>query len=1057
MQQNSSKFIILSSTFILFCQQVVWGFPAKTFCLRSLSLEESSRQVNGLPADAGGIASATGRAYAYQTKSAPYLWMRLFSLEDNEFHHEMSYLHAEVTNIYTRLISSNRVIRRRFKKRYEAGSIALPEHQAMRALKYNSKFGITRDIRKDVAKLLKELGLEEGSQKTNGVLRQIYLEGPDAFKTQETFSEFYRRVSRFLNTDPLKTEDEVGNIKRMETLWKQCRLVCPWLRTYMRLKAYERNFVQWFERHRISLDAETFQGSASGPKGANLSDILWLKSMGLKFRELRDMVTRAGRGINKADYKKITDRDDYESFLREAFWILLYNCRLTEKYFKNQQAYSKFISFLFDEKLRTGEINEVYYSDISAEEAREDAALRKKRDQDIGVMRGQLAAEAQRQLNKQYGVEEGYVLPLGILQLRGLPHPEFHLERDNDKFVTRVIDPLDHTLTAASIVATQKSKNGKCIRLAVLLHDIGKGWKGRDHPLVSASRLDEIFEEDWQLGMILSKEEVAFIRLLVENHDVFHSIKMRKPRAEPQRIAALLSPRREGYELLGPYLEAATIRNAERKVAMADMRSIPSIRLQGVDERTAAKEKLIDGVLRNANSTIINQLLLSYYDNREWWLAPLLRWLEDKGKDGNFRKEFLKSVAWELTDTNMSYAEFEETVLTNLGLAIPENERDDNIKEFLHRAYRRYVIPMERRLPVAKGIQQPEGGGFHNALTQMVGTYRIADADMQFIQGLGKDLENAIGLGVRRVFGFDVNCRVSAIGSSQRGTFVVKERGPGKRKITRLDFDYSVWLDIRTEDFIKMGGTDNRAPHVILNYIPPGIIGKLQRFAMMYRGQSRAELSYKHPVATEGLPGAYLYTIVCNGNIPLVHMLISTQENTGAIQYNKAFSEQLAALSSEQDRQRYLRNIRLLRDFIRNYLRIPSARGCLYRADVIEQLIMQTGGFEEAMEFVYEGSFVREAKGEEVKESLRSFKEAKANLWLPSVVYDRGNLLHNLNEEEWKTLAFAAQRLMMWRREDLRWTLENLSRQPTLFDVPVHGIGRIEDRKHAQALMDQLL
>ncbi len=887
--------------------------------LRALSFSESAR--NGTP-------RSEAQMYFSEPTSAAVRWSDLLSMPDEDFVDAMVAISGDVEEIYMSVLEDTGTVAE-FKKRYEDGVIAITG--APQGYKYNEKFGVIRDVRREISDLFKALGMQEDSEedfkKANNFLRNIGGATNDDFDSDESFRAYVEESLRY-------TEVKHGDLEGVNWEWLKdiSRKIIPRARFYVNLRMFERGFIAHFKQQGLSLDLGTFKEVSSkfGMVGRGLT-------------EAQQAATSA-EGLHEQLYLAASSVD-YKRFLSEVFWRLLTNCKLRPEHFASEEEYDAFIHFLFRYKYSRGEI-------IIPEESVRPAAQ-----------------EVQKRLNERYNVSGGNILPLSILELYGVPHPVVHWSADRDKFITRINDPLTHTLLATRNLLTHGFKNKKCLRLAILLHDISKkkvGLRLRGHYAVSAEMVDGALEE-WGLSPYLSREEKALIRLLVDTHAEFHSIRQGRAERSPLDIAKRLSPQRgEGYEILESCIAPETLLRMHRRITYADIISIPGVVRQNIKPGqldTAALLRqanvdLIGGVLRTAHKRVITELLVEEADAAlsgqppSPCIAPIVDWLSKM--DQRARRNFFRKTAGVLSDMNISFSEIEDFILNNrldsvLGEAINvfvEPTARASVREFLHRAFERFVNSMEEALPAAAledgsifGVRP--ANEFYSCMENLVDKFAIGQDDMAFMDGLNAKLKDAVEGALREYFGPGVSA--VSVGSSQRETFVL---GGG---VADVDFDFQVTVD-KAAPWPDQQALANVIPKKVMQAI--GSVREAEIFSMEHREDRYYRLKALFYEIRER-PDTYLIKITCNEK-SFVDVVITKNPDRGAVLYNEAFSRQLADMYPDYV-EYCLANIRMFKYFIRRVLKIDRGRlGSLGRADVIEQLVMQNGGtFAGVMEYVY--------------------------------------------------------------------------------------------------------
>lgn len=1002
----AKKFLFLIASFVFVSNfSAIASGPNCTsgvrFGLRALSFSESAR--TEAARDNMPLVEEIIEVQPYFTEpaGAGARWSYFLSMPDEEYADFMATMMGDVDEIYMGVLEDMGAVEE-FRKRYEAGVIAITG--TPQGYKYNEKFGVVRDVRKEVSDLFKALRIQEDSEEdfrsANNFLQKIGRATSDDFDSAESFRTYVEENLR-------SAKVEHGNLEGVnwERLKDSSRKIIPWARFHANLKVFERDFIARFRQHGLTVDLETFQGAASrfGITGKGLA--------------AAQKAAISGQGLNEQLYMAATSVD-YNRFLSEIFWRLLTECKLRAEHFAGRQEYDEFTFFLFRYKNSRGEI--VMPEESAASAARETQVL----------------------LNERYNVTGGNMLPMAVLELYGVPHPVVHWSADRDKFITRINDPLTHTLITARNLLTHGIKNGKCLRLAMLLHDISKkkvGLRLRGHYAVSARMVEGALNE-WGLSECLSAEEKALVRLLVDTHAEFHSIKRGRSERSPLDIAGRLSPQRgEGYEILEGCISPETLLRMHRRITYADIVSIPGVVRQNIQPgqlNTAALLRqtnvdLIEGVLRVAHKRVITELLVQEADAAlagqppSVCVAPIVEWL--RGMNNPARRTFFRKTAGILSDMNISFSEIEDFILNNrLDSVLGENisafveppVRSD-VREFLRRAFERFVHSREDALPA---MTLPDGSvfgvrpanEFYTCTENLVDRFAIGQKEMAFTDQLNANLKNAVESVLRGYFGPGITA--VSVGSSQRETFVL---GSG---VADADFDFQVaidkttpWPDQQTLSVV----IPKKIQQAVSGVREAGILSREYRLDRYYRLQTNF-------YEVRRIPDTYFVRVMCN-NKPLVDVVITKNPDKGAVLYNEAFSRQLA-MQHPDHVEDILRNIRMFRYFMRRVLKIDKGKpGSLGRADVIEQLVMQNGGtFTGAMEYVYEVSF------NGGKRLMDFDTEIKPNLHLDSIVNPGGNLMYAVTKDEWVKLAQAAQNFDARRAQNTTWTLENLAGSPVI-------------------------
>jgi len=973
--------IICVSTFL--CQQVCWANPHEFRSLRALSLIEGKRQLTK-----GHAASA--------------VWGNWLAISDNEFLARMGQLRRDVDGVYFGVLNDMGFVDR-FRQRYEAGSLAIRSQPS--GYVYHPKLGAARDIRAAVNVVLKSVGLDDPAE------ARTFLQDLQAAKagTVQNPAEFHFLVQSSLQA---LGKDSLGiDESEWATLASNCGKIRPWLDLHLGLTSYEQGFVEGHQGKGLSLDTTTYTQAAV--------------KLGLMATSQTKRMTQAMTsdvGLSKELYEEVTGRD-YNQFLRTVFWVLVFDCKLGRQHFEDEAGYKKFISSLFAEKFSRGEINEVYFGEDEA---------------GIAQTRTAIATEVQKRLNKRYGVSIGNVLPLDILEMYGVPHPVIHWFADRDTYITHVYDPLYHSLTAAGRVATHRFKNRKCLRLAMLLHDVSKARLGMNlegHPEKSAEMVDEVLE-DWGLAPELTDEEKTLIKILVKTHADFHSVRPDIPRKDPLQIAERFKPPAN----LAPYVDQMTLLCMHRRIIGADVTSIPGVVRQGIApgqlNSVALEENIrasvIPGHLRRSHSRVFSQILRSEFQRDETWMKPVHEWLGGKGT--SFRAGFFQRLGWELADLSVDPAALQERILGNAANEIgPEQEA--NCIAFLDAAFHRFAEFQERVLPSVPaqvGASHAEPlGPFNESLTYIASQYGLPEPDRVFIESLSQQVTTAVEAVVQEEIA--PSCSAVPVGSTQRATFIVRNRS--YRVPTDVDFDCRVLVP-EDVDLPNLSEIEMRVAKKIRDRLLN--MGELYMFLIRYKAQRRVTLDFK-VAQPPGQPDTYLIRIVYNNVGFVVDVAISKALAIQEVGYNSKLRTQLDSMPLGLGGE-YRMNVRLTKDFIRRHLGIKKGpTGCLAKGHVIEQLVMQTGrclegdwlrvvepgSFEKVMEFMYAHSFTAEGR-------LRDFDTVKHELWIKDITGTDRNILADLTEDEWRALALASRRFNTFKQRDTHWSLPSLAGKPTI-------------------------
>lgn len=763
---------------------------------------------------------------------------------------------------------------------------------------------------------------------------------------------------------------------------------------------------------------QRYQGKTP-PLDISIMEKLPTTCMPWSLKHNRELLKAIGGGIDKAFFERLAGEGyDYNQFLAEIFWVLLSECRLKKGHFENEEAYNRFIALLFKYKFGRGEINEIYF----------DAA---------GDEKQQVALEVQRRLNSRFGLTEGNALPVHLLELFGKAHPPQHWSTESSGRVDRIYDPFHHTFNAASGLITVRFKNRKSLRLAVLLHDISKGTMKityRGHPEKSAEMVKATLEE-W--GLKISEEERGLVELLVRTHADLGSIRSDIPELGPAEIVARLKP----PPALARFIDHATLIKMHRRIYVADVTSIPGFIRKHIKPGTMNESTLQTAFLatiaeiEKKHSDVIKYLLSAEYQNDAEWMKPVSDWCRVRNIPLDF---FFAQLSNWFADLNLEYDPFEENAIklaANIGIFDPNDDAAvAAFINFLEEAFTRFVDTRETALPPAvineSGPSIPaQPAHFEESLREATEEYGIGGDVENRVQGLRQALMGIIDGVIKERLG---ECEVVAIGSHVRQTYNPEQ----------MDFDF----DVLTHD--------KKASEFDIEYIGSRIYNELIKcrelssFIKDFRRRrglkTDQSLEYRIFPQIRGLSGTHLISVSI-ANRPIVEVMVSQNpeiEIKGKV-YNEAFNGQLKALDARQ-KERYFRNVRLAKDFIRNYLKRSPRMGCLGKGFIIEQLVMQSGrcgenwlevlepgSFQQALEFIYQQSFDGEGymrNFEEVKGSLRVWDIAHMKLD-PAL---RINLLDGITKEEWEMLAKAARRFKNFEKRNIHWNLFMLAGQYTV-------------------------
>ncbi len=174
------------------------------------------------------------------------------------------------------------------------------------------------------------------------------------------------------------------------------------------------------------------------------------------------------------------------------------------------------------------------------------------------------------------------IFPQALLDLKNIPDkatPVIH----QDPETKRAINPFIHSINAAILINIGEINNIRALRIAMLLHDIGKvkyesfqsdGYVF--HAETSATMIDDTLEQ-WGIREHLSDEEVVLIKFLVANHDMLN--RHTQPSTMWQyNISKIIETLQPPAELEAAGFTFFTMLKYARRVMQADANSVPKLK-----------------------------------------------------------------------------------------------------------------------------------------------------------------------------------------------------------------------------------------------------------------------------------------------------------------------------------------------------------------------------------------------------------------------------------------------------------------------------------------------
>ena len=1008
MRSIPAKTVLITLFLIFLCRNaaLVPFCISSSACLRPLSFNESVNHDEAI------VAGENNSIRSQKTYSAQEFWAYALHLSDERYEALIVEMQSDATEAYLNVLTDMGFVDK-FKARYESGSIAAAD--TPEGYKYHPKFGVFRDIRKDVAEILDLLGVSGcGDERAEALMNQMYYFDSEAAADLVSFRIM---VVRALENVGIKLVD-TGDIGWVN-LHVKCRRVRTWLPFYLTCKGRERAFKKSCKAG-LRLDEESFKGlKAKGLFGANAEQL--------------KAAAASPEGITPSLYGEDAFHN-YDTFLSEAFWFLLVNCKLREWHFGSEEAYNEFIGELFRYKYEKGEIT--CWRETGKHE--KEGTYFGQTEAEIAALRRRAAEEVLSRINGEYGIASGNLFPVEFLELYGVPHPVQHWSADGDRYINRVYDPLQHTFRAASTLRTAGFRNIECLRLAILLHDVSKarlGLRLGKHWDASEEMIDEVME-GWQIGDLFSEEQLTLVKLLAGTHAEFHNIRMGRANSPPLSIAKRLSVNRPGYEILTPYIAPESVLWMHAEIVRADITTIPSVARHGVkagqlNEDTMVsehKKTVIEDTLRKSFQRVVTEILMEECKAAlgnplyKGCLEPILDWLRGSPDEPRTRSErmvLFRKVAGLLSDKAVSPSYLKDCVVNNkmdrilgdfFNCPIGSDDDKESMARFLDLAYNRFVLPREDRLASGKAavVPGPVVSDFDRCLSDYRLLFNMHEDVIKGVSLLDSNLRASCESLLRKHVSGDIV--VSTVGSAERSTFVGL---PGYAD-AELDFVIKIPANMPLDD------TDirSRIPRLIRENLK--VNRPLLAYLTRYMNADSRDISEGGGLPRV-LPDPICISIKIR-NRPFLNFYITRQSDSGARTYNASFDQELRK-KAPLERRDCLAGIRMFRYFVRKVLDIRAVRGgSLGRADVLECIALRHGGdFEKIIDWAYNISFDADGR-------LKDFSDIKPYIYVKGLM-DEGNLLEKTSEEEWMRLARSAERFKKIREQGISWTLEQIGGQ----------------------------